>query len=184
MFKNLILTWMMAVTLAVGAAPALPASPAVHAPSTAPQFALTAPLAAAARTGAPAVAVQLSRAEMSVVQGAGLFSWVSKLVSWVTQIAKVLGAIKTIIDFFRTVFASRTSTVEGGDTQQRNESETVEYSSEAAYQAGTASTTSNQATSTWQQTEVWYGDGGCGGGGGGGDMNSGLNYYQAELSTC
>ncbi len=182
MLRNLALSWMLAVTLATGMVPAVPVLPAAASiPSRVASQALPAAgLAAAVQAQAPAAAaVQLSASEMGAVRG-GFWNWFKTFVSAITQIAKVLGAIMTIVSLFRSVFQSTPSNVQGGETVQRNETETIEYSSEENYQAGVASSTTNTPTSAWQQTEVWYGSsGGCDGGIGSGPQ---VQYYQSETA--
>lgn len=171
MLKNLAVGWMLTVSVAQGVTPALPSIMPIS--SAAAAKAAVAPVTSLQVT-MPAESAPLSRSEMSEVRGSGLFSWIKKLISIVNVIAKVLGAIKAIFDLFRNKTEATTASQEGGETVQRNESETQEYASDAAYQAGTPSTVSNQATSTWQQTEVWYGGGGCAASDGGGR-------YQQEM---
>ncbi|HEX7239541.1 MAG TPA: hypothetical protein VF263_04715 [Longimicrobiaceae bacterium] len=179
MFRNMILTWMLAVTFVMGAAPALPAAPVLPAQTAATQVATTAPLAGAALAMAPIAAVQLTSVQMATVRGAGFFSWLKVFKAIITVIEAVAGLIKAIKEALRSSSQTTTSTVEGGETLQRTETERLNYASDADYQAGIVSGTSSEVTSSWQQTEVWYGGGGCDGGGlqpyadaGGGDFQA------------
>jgi len=180
MIRNLTVSYMLAVTLAQGVGPALaaysPAPTSVVSVST---------LAATTTSVAPvqqqrAGAAQLSSAEMGGVRGDGFFSWIKKFVKVITTIISILGAIKTILNGLVTLFETTPSTVEGGETQQRTETQTVQYNSEADYNAGIVASDNTQATSSWQQTEVWYGDG-CGGGGG---DRGGMYMQEQMMTTC
>ena len=162
MLRNLALGWMLAVTLATGLVPALPVLPSGRIMSTsaaATQVELAAGLAAPAEVRAAGTAVQLSRAEMGAVQGAGLFSWVSNAFKTVARWLKVVGVIVAFVNLVFSWFESKPSTVEGGDRLDRSDSETVDYASQADYDNGVvASTTTTEGT--WQQSEVWYSAGG------------------------
>ena len=172
MLKNLAVGWMLTVSVAQGVTPALPSIMPIS--SAAAARAAVAPVTSLQVT-APVESVALSRSEMSEVRGSGFFSWIKKALSIVNVIAKVLGAIIAVFELFRSKTETTTSSVAGGETVQRNESETQDYASHAAYQAGTPSTVSNYATNSWQQTEVWYGGGGCASGDGGG------RFYEREM---
>ncbi len=181
MLRNLALSWMLAVTLVTGVVPALPALPAGSVMSTSvavTQVDLAAGLAAPAEVHAQGAAVQLSRAEMGAVQGAGLFSWISNAFKWVARQLRVIGIIVAFVNLVFSWFESKVSTVAGGDRLDRSDSETVNYASQADYDNGIVSSTST-TEGAWQQSEVWYGGGGCGGGGGDG---GGLNYQQQEIA--
>lgn len=158
MIRNVTLSYMLAVTVVQGALPALPAfastPAAVVAQAAAPARAVVSPVQAAA----PVTAVRLSRTEMTEVQGAGFFSWITKALNFVKQILTILGAIKAIIDIFREKKETKSADVEGGDTMERSENEYVDHASEADYNAGIASSVQTEVTSDWQQTYVWYGD--------------------------
>ena len=181
MLRNLALSWMIAVTLATGLVPALPVLPSGRVMSTSAattQVELAAGLAAPAEVRAAGMAVQLSRAEMGAVQGAGFFSWISNAFKTVARWLKVVGVIVAFVNLVFSWFESKPSTVEGGDRLDRNDSETVDYASQSDYDNGIASGTTT-TEGTWQQSQVWYGGGGgCGGGGG----DSGGLYYQQEIA--
>jgi hypothetical protein len=180
MLRNLALSWMLAVTLVTGLVPALPVIPAGRVMSTSvatTQVELAARHAAPAQASAPATAVQLSRAEMGAVQGAGFFSWISNAFKTIGRWLRVAGIIVAFVNLVFSWFESKPSEVEGGDRLDRNDSETVDYASQSDYDNGVVSSTAT-TEGTWQQSQVWYGggDGGCGGGG-----DSGGLYNNQEL---
>lgn len=159
MIKKVTLSYMLAVTVAQGVLPVVPAFASAPAPRTAPAAATS--LAAAPVVlpeQAPAGAVRLSRDEMEKVEG-GFFNWLKRIFAAVTIIVRIWGLVKQLIDLFRDKGTETTpSSVEGGETVQRNENEYHDYASQEDYDAGNVQSITNEAASDYQQTEVWYGD--------------------------
>lgn len=179
MIRKVTLSYMLAVTVVQGALPALPAFVSTPAAAAA-QAVAPVQVAVVLPVQAPAAAVRLSRAEMSEVQGAGFFSWITKALNFVKQILTILGAIKAIFDIFREKKETKGSDVEGGDTMERSENEYVDHASEEDYNAGRVSSVQTEVTSDWQQTYVWYGDQ-CSSTS---EQDGGQFYMQQEISTC
>jgi hypothetical protein len=153
MSKKLILSMALALTLATGAVTAatLPAAAPVAAAQAIPAAAPAASLAMAQN----AAAVQLTAAEMSAVQGAGLFSIFKKVFNFVTQI--VLGVVKAILTRLLTSWVEQTFALsDGGETRERTDPVTENYNSQADYDAGVVSSSSSTQGS-WVTTSSWTG---------------------------
>ena len=153
---------------------------------------VTAPAAAAASQAAPAVqllasipapaAVQvapLSSTEMTAVQGDGLWK---KFKKWVKKvIKKVVGVIikeiiEAITDWLEEIF----SNVTGGENLDSSDVRTREYASQYDYDIDNAYSDNTQYND-FQQTNVWYGDGG---GCSGGDTRDNTMMYEREVTAC
>lgn len=182
MIRKTTVSYMLAVTLAQGVAPVLPAFASSPAAATLAAGREAGAAPALVQVQAPARAVRLSRAEMEQVKGAGFFSWLKVFSTIITAVAAIVGAIVKIWETIRQTRTTAPSSVDGGETIQRNETERYDYASEADYNAGIVQTSSTAVTQDWHQTEVWYGGGGdCGGGG---QNNDGMYYQQQEIIAC
>jgi hypothetical protein len=146
MKKNLLLGAALALTLTGGAVAT--ATLPVAASQTAAAMPLAAPVAADA-------AVSLTTAEMSVVRGAGIFSFVKDVFKTIKK--AIAGAI---VSFFTNLFKSWIEQLfgvaDGGAKQQQTQTVTQNYNSQADYDAGIVSSTST-TESSWVTTETWSG---------------------------
>lgn len=185
MIKKATLSYMLAVTIVQGVVPAVPAFASAPAPRTATAAAnqIASPVVAPAVLPAPATsgAVRLSRNEMGQVQG-GIFNWIRRLWAAVTIIVRIWGLVKQLINLFRDKGTqSAPSSVEGGERVERSENEYQDYASDADYNAGNVQSVTNEVTSDYQQTEVWYGGGG---GDCGGNQDNELYMEERMITTC
>jgi hypothetical protein len=173
MKKNFLFSAALALTL-IGGAVATATLPAA-APVAASQAVAAMPLTAAPM--APSAAVSLTTAEMSVVRGAGIFSFVKDLFKTIKK--AIAGAI---VSFFTNLFKSWIEQIfgvaDGGEKQNQTQTVTQNYNSQADYDAGIVASTSTEET-TWVTTETWSGSG-CGGDSGG-LREGGLYFQQQEL---
>jgi hypothetical protein len=128
-------------------------------------------------------ATQLSAAQMSDVQGDGLWK---KFKKWVKKVVKkVIGVIvqeiiKAITEWLEELFSS----VTGGEKQEGSENEVKNYNSQADYEADNAASTYVE-NNDFQQTETWYGAGDGGGCSGGGyEQENTYQQYQMIQPSC
>jgi hypothetical protein len=180
-FKKLGLSVALAFALVGGGVAATAGAPATATASVAVSHAAPVQLASAAFAPVSLEATQLSVAQMSDVQGDGLWK---KFKKWVKKvIKKVIGVIvqeivKAITEWLEEIFSSTT----GGEKQEGSENEVVNYNSQADYEANNASSTYVE-NNAFQQTEVWYGSGGGSCGGGGYEQEQQYQMYQ-EIQAC
>lgn len=180
MFKKFGLSVALAFALVGGGVAATASAPATATASVAVSHAAPVQLASLATAPVSIEATQLSVAQMSDVQGDGLWK---KFKKWVKKvIKKVIGVIvqeiiKAITEWLEEIFSS----VTGGEKQEGSENEVKNYNSQADYEADNASSTYVE-NNAFQQTEVWYGSGG--GCGGGYQQEQQYQMYQEVQAVC
>jgi hypothetical protein len=120
-------------------------------------------LASLGQASASVQVAQLSVAQMSEVQGDGLWK---KFKKWLKKVVKkVIGVIineiiEVIRDWLEEIFGVAQ---DGGEKQEATDVQTKDYASQADYDVDNAYSDQTQ-TNEWQQTEMWYGAGDGGGG--------------------
>jgi len=177
-FKKIGLSVALAFALVGGGIAASTGAPAAVTTSVAvSQSAPVVQLASLATVPVSAQVAPLSVAQMSDVQGDG---WWKKFKKWLKKvIKKVIGVIvaeivEAITDWIEEIFSS----VDGGETIESSDVQTKDYASQADYDIDNAYSDNTQVND-WQQTNVWYGDGGgCGGG------ERELQMYQNDQEYC
>ena len=181
MIKKLGLSVALAFALVGGG---IAASTAPAAVTTSVAVSQAAPVVQVASLGQASASVQvapLSVAQMSDVQGDGLWKRFKK---WFKRvIKKVIGVIiNEIIQVIRDWLEEIFGVDDGGEKQETTDVQTKEYASQADYDIDNAYSDQTQYND-WQQTEVWYGSGG--GSCGGGTREQDQQYYQyQQLETA
>lgn len=172
MIKKLGLSLALAFALVGGG---IAASTAPVAVTTSAAVSQAAPVVQVASLGQASASVQvapLSVAQMSEVQGDGLWK---KFKKWFKKvIKKVIGVIiNEIIQVIRDWLEEIFGVADGGEKLETTDVQTKDYASQADYDVDNAYSDQTQYND-WQQTEVWSG----GGGGCGGDTYERENQFQ------
>lgn len=181
MFKKFGLSVALAFALVGGGVAATAGAPATATASVAVSHAAPVQFASLATAPVSVEVAQLSVAQMSDVQGDGLWK---KFKKWVKKvIKKVIGVIvqeivKAITEWLEELFSS----TDGGEKQEGSEAEVKNYNSQADYEADNASSTYVE-NNDFQQTEMWYGSGG-GSCGGGYEQEQQYQMYQEVQTVC